>query len=128
MTRFQLRRLALQATRRPELLPVLQDALLGSSAYGVAFADAIETAHRQARLAETGGFQSSWRPPGVTSVAVVFQPGVPPPFTFDVYGLEAADFDATRPHSIARFLANRGRILVYTVPVPAISIPERRCR
>ena len=71
MTRFQLRRLALQATRRPELLPVLQDALLESAAYGPAFERAIADAHA---LADTKRLFPGY------GIVVAFGPGKRPPF------------------------------------------------
>ena len=56
MTRLQLRRLALQATRRPELLPVLQDALLESPVYGTRFEHAMGTARGYAARVPHGIF------------------------------------------------------------------------
>ena len=49
MTRLQLRRLALEASRRPELLPALQDALLESPDYGPLFERIIVEARETAR-------------------------------------------------------------------------------
>ena len=97
MTRFQLRRLALQATRRPELLPVLQDALLESAAYGADFENAI----KEARLLTRG---SVW------PVVVAFNPRLRTPFAWFIGSLSRWRKDWTR----------RGYTPVYQVD------PERR--
>ena len=117
MTSFQLRRLALQATRRPELMPVLQDALLESPVYGADFANAIEAAHRNARAIKS---------PAITRWGVVFRPAIRPKYVFDVYGFEEADLERMRPSSWARFFASRGRVIVYMVPVPKRAQRRRR--
>ena len=105
MTRFQLRRLALQATRRPELLPVLQDALLESE-LGPEFAEAIETAHEYTRR---GSRSSAER----EIATVVFYPDHRIPF--EVFTLRRVDFVKTDPGSWLSGLARRGRVPVYMV-------------
>ena len=108
MTRFQLRRLALQATRRPDLLPVLQDALLESPDYGETFEWAIDRAHA-----------SRDRNDGTVAV-VVFSP-VYSSGLFNIHQVDPTDLDWTRSNSWVRHLARGGRIPVYVR-----HIPERR--
>ena len=122
MTRLQLRRLALQATRRPELLPVLQDALLESAAYGSQF----EAAIRKARnfSARVNRVPSPTRP---MPFAVFFHPAnrhVP----FTVIWLGASDYDLTDKNSWLRRMAEQGRALVFLTDDPVARDFTRRRR
>lgn len=117
MTRLELRRLALQATRNPkEWRPVLQDALLEH--HGEEFEHAIVRAHLVARKAPRGSF-----------VGVIYGPVLrlgprnSRRFTyarkFSAFGtllFTAGDFDYTWPDSWVRILARSGRVPVYFVP------------
>ena len=113
MTRLELRRLALQATRRPELLSVLQDALLESSIYGPAFEVEMDRARR---LAESNLAQ----PPYFAYVVVL-----PVAFmtrlrsqdqdnaVFHVIGFDERDFDWSDLNGFVRILARRGTVPVF---------------
>ena len=108
MTRFQLRRLALQATRRPELLPVLQDALLEHPTYGPHFEGAIERA-------EGAAASSPWGPRyQVDGYAVIFDPHAwEETDRFLVSLFYTDDLDWSQPTSWIRWYAKRGRSVVY---------------
>lgn len=127
MTPFQLRRLAFQATRRPELLPVLQDALLESPVYGAAFEWAMQRARDSAaeQWRAAPDTADAWR------LAVVFDPrGGQPPLpdaAFYIYTLRNTDFDWANPGSWVRVLARTGRSIVF-VATPAAPKPKRRAR
>ena len=102
MTRFQLRRLALQATRRPELLPVLQDALLESATYGPRFEQAIAVVHHDSAsplFPWATTFLVAWDPRGDGTHFVAFATGRP-----------------TR--NLLRDIARQGLIPVYLLTVP----------
>ena len=113
MTRFQLRRLALQATRRPDLLPVLQDALLESAEYGPKFEVAIQSAHERAsrRLPALWVRRGAndWIEACVEAMVVGFSPrlGMQP---FVVYKFVREDLDR-------RAYARAGYVPVYVVPI-----------
>ena len=117
MTRLELRRLALRATRNPkEWRPVLQDALFEH--YGKVFEKAIADARRRARQMSRGHL-----------VAVVYSPALPGPrrsSPFDIYHFEVEDLDYAWPDSWARLLARRGRVPVYVAPTG--STRDRRKR
>ena len=75
MTRLQLRHLALQSTREPELLPVLQDALLESAAYGAEFELMMDVARDHARRAGYGVYVVAFNPTGGTFMIVATPDG-----------------------------------------------------
>lgn len=118
MTPFQLRRLALQATRRSELWPVLQDALLESPAYGRSFERAMAEAH--VRCKRNLGTMDP------ISFVVVFDP-LEEVFShdfglFDIYAFYSHDFDWSVPHSALREFARSGRIPVYAAHPPGARV------
>lgn len=116
MTRFQLRRLALQATRRPELLPALQDALLESE-LGPQFEAAIAIAHdRAARLANET--RTSRHYP-FAAVVIAFNATSTRKYSpFSYHALSAtADADWTRLERWFPESPAEARIPVYILPV-----------
>ena len=115
MTRLQLRRLALQATRRPELLPVLQDALLESPVYGDAFERAIERAHADASTTPAHVDSLDVARLNPIAVGVFFSPMSRAPF-LHAY-LVKRDYDLTSPRSLFRIFHRIQRPLVYQIPV-----------
>lgn len=107
MTRLQLRRLALQATRRPELLPVLQDALLESAEYGRLFEQAIAIAREDARHDENTGFIAQ-----VVSFKIASSRS-----PFAVQGFRPSDFALDNSRGWLRILASCDEVPVYHVPI-----------
>lgn len=123
MTPFQLRRLALQATRRPELLPALQDALL-ESPLATAFEEAM--AHARSKAAKLSRAEL-----GEWHYAVVFEPrsklGPHSLKRFHTYAFRTADFDWADPSSGMRTLARMGSLVVFMARTTAPR-PKRRIR
>ena len=99
MTRLQLRRLALQATRRPELIPALQDALLESPYYGPKFEEMIAKAREE-------------NTPGLHTV-IVFAASLEPHFSIRKF--YDSDFDWSWRYSLARRHARLGEVPVLVV-------------
>lgn len=111
MTLLALRRLALRATRQPELLPALQDALL-ESRLGPLLEETIAAAHR--RAADY---------PRTSTWIVFFYPFarkhlryLSRAFWFDVYSFRDSDLHVDDPDSRLRRLIREGNIPVYFVP------------
>lgn len=110
MNLLALRRLALRATRQPELLPALQDALL-ESRFGPLLEETIAAAHHRADNYP----RSTW--------IVFFYPFarkhlryLSRAFWFDVYGFRDSDLHVDDPDSRLRRLIREGNIPVYFVP------------
>ena len=111
MTRFQLRRLALQTTRRPELMPVLQDALLEHPVYGRQFEAAIGRANTAAQRYDREG--------NVLFVGVTFNvKRTYPSSPFGVSTFDIHDADWLNPYSWIRSLGRVGTVVVYAAPIP----------
>ena len=132
MIRLELRRFALRATRRPELLPVLQDALLEH--YGEEFEHAIARAHRQARAAPRGSFAAvvyslvADRSQPRDARRASWTPRLTPLSNFDIYHFAPEDLDYTWTDSWVRLLARRGRVPVYLVPTGPQRVKPRAAR
>lgn len=103
MTRLQLRRLALQATRRPELLPVLQDALL-ESALAPRFEEAVGEARELA----------AQNPGQCYGVIFALRPDPDRPAPFYVYRFRPDfDFNPANRESLIRRVLRRGHVPVF---------------
>ena len=105
MTRFELRRLALRASRNPaEWRPVLQDALLET--YGRSAEELLRRAHMYARSFSSGTYY----------VTIVFDPRSVARRPLEMYTLRPEDFDPTWPDSWARLFQRTGRFIAFIVP------------
>lgn len=112
MTRLELRRLALRATRCPELMPVLQDTLLESPVYGRLFERAIQEARELANAnPHAAAFVVVFNPSGRLHVRMPFGSETP----FRVQMFHGGDFFWQNPDSGIRKLAAAEHVVVFVV-------------
>lgn len=116
-----LRRMALRATREPELRPVLEDAFL-ESPLGPEFEKAIQEAH-----ANVGKWPALVHIVFFYPFAALGMRILPREWAhfFDVFGFRYRDLDLTDPESRLRQLIRFGYIPVYEALVPQ-RFPSRR--
>lgn len=107
MTRFQLRRFALQASRRPEWLPVLHDAL--HEHYGAEFEEALSHAQQLAKRMPHGNTVVLYSPNPKRSPNRLRR-------VFTVYSLHDTHLERTDPDNMARHFAREGYVMVAFIP------------